>query len=347
MAKISLSFFTLKINDISNNPPQTQLFSNLSGKTINEVLRNYFKSTASDYQNDTANERLFRTISYNEYVHKHNTDVLFNSIAVTVKTGNYGVEAELIDSADTSHKTNIKASEAPVLSFSFGIYYNPMKDLAILVTQSISRNSITNIIKEHLSNMLKAINPSYKLEIKNVSPDKLLKKLLDNEKIKNIKIETYKNKFYSIEDDLGSKTDIATAKVYTVFNNPDIKDRNFLYNLFTKRYKVKNIIGLTSDEESIDNISIEFGNKTLNYDAYTSTRVSENITGLIEDTTHVTTLELYPIMNEKVLEYLKSTHIIKDIEEFSYENIDTVPLYYFEVKEDDTFLERDLSTVTA
>lgn len=343
MASISLSFYLLKINDISTDSLQAQVFTNLSGKTINELLRNYFRATADDYQNDSANERLFRTISYNEYVHKYNSDVLFNSVAITVKTGNYGIEAELIDSEDTSHKTNIKASQAPVLSFSFSIYYNPMKDLAILVTQSISRNSITNVIKKHLSNMLKQVCPSYKLELKSVTPDKLLKKLLENEDIKNIKIETYKDKFYSIEDDLGSKTNITPAKTYTVFNKPNIEDKGFLYNLFTKHNKVKNIIGLTSDEATIGDISIEFGSKTLRYDAYFNTRVTESITDLFEDPAHVKTSELYPIMNERAFEYLKSTSIIKDIQGCNYENVDTELLYCFEVKEDDTIMERDFN----
>lgn len=345
MANISLSFSLIQINDISTNPPQAQNFTNLSGKTLNKIMKNYFKITAENYQNDKTNERLFRTVSYNEYVHKYKNEVLFNSIAITVKTGNYGIEAELIDSENTTIITNITASQAPVLPFSFSIYYNPMKDLAILVTQSISRNSITNVIKEHLSEMLKQLNPAFKLELKNVTPNKLLKRLLESDKIKNIRIETFKNKFYSIEDDLGSRTDIATAKTYTVFNKPDIKNKIFFYDLFTKHNKIKNIVGLTSEEETIGNISIEFGNKTLSYDTYFSTRVSENITDLIENTAHVKPSELYPIMNERAFEYLKSASIIRDIHECKFESLTSDCLYFFEVKENDAIMERNLSPI--
>lgn len=104
MATISLSFYTIQITDTATDPPVAQLLTNLSGKTLTQALHDYFRATAVDYQNDKSSERLFRTISFNEYEHMFNNKLYYASVSITVKTGNYGTEAELIDSEDTSKK---------------------------------------------------------------------------------------------------------------------------------------------------------------------------------------------------------------------------------------------------
>lgn len=345
MSTISLSFYTVQITDTAMNPPAAQLFTNLSGKTLTHILHDYFKGTASDYQNDKTNERLFRTVSFNEYEHMHNNKLYFSSVSITVKTGNYGTEAELIDSEDTAQKRHIKATEAAILPFSFSIYYNPLKDTALLVTQSISRNSISPVIKKHLSDMVRQICPTYKAIIKNVIPHELLKELLQNEKIKNIKIETYKPSNYTIEDALGAHTDIKTEKTITVFPKPFLSDKNFIFKLFSQHQKISRIAGLTNDDETIENLSIEFDHKTLHYNAFMNTKVSENITRLIDDPTNVSTVKLYQIMNEKAFSYLKSAKIIEEIPGCDFSNISTNRIDYFEVNENENgvFYERNPS----
>ena len=343
MSTISLSFYTFQITDTAMDPPTAQLFTNLSGKALTHILYDYFKGTASEYQNDKTNERLFRTVSFNEYEHKHNNKLYFSSVSITVKTGNYGTEAELIDSEDTAQKRHIKATEAAILPFSFGIYYNPLKDTALLVTQSISRNGISTIIKKHLSDMVNQLCTTYKVIVKNVIPHELLKQLLQNEKIKNIKIETYKPSNYTIEDSLGAHTDISTEKTITVFPKPFLSDKDFIYKLFSQHQKISRIAGLTNDDETIDNLSIEFNHKILHYNAFTSTKVSENITQLIDDPTNVSTEKLYGIMNEKAFSYLKSAKIIEEIPGCDFSNILTNLINCFEVNENGVIIERNCS----
>ncbi len=346
MATISLSFYTIQIIDTATNPPTTKLLTDLSGRTLTEAMYTHFLATAHDYQNDKSKERLFRTISFNVNNHMYNSDLYFSSVSATVKTGNYGSEAELIDSEDTSIQRHINATEAPILPFCFAVYYNPLKDTALLVTQSISRNSISSVIKEHLSNMVQLLCPTFKIIIKNVIPHELLKQLLNNEKIKSIKIETYKNANYTIEDNLGSQTNIKTDKKFTVFKTPHISDKSFLFDLFSKHNKISKIDGLTSDDETIENISIEFNHKTLNYNAYTSTKVSENITHLIDDPTTISPNKIYTIMDEKALSYLKSAGIIQEIQNCNYDDIDKNYIKFFDVDGSGNVNERIFTSVT-
>lgn len=346
MATISLSFYTIQIIDMATNPPTTKLLTDLSGQTLTEAMYTHFLETARDYQNDKTKERLFRTVSFNVNDHMHSSDLYFSSVSATVKTGNYGSEAELIDSEDTSKQKQINATEAPILPFCFAVYYNPLKDTALLVTQSISRNSISSVIKEHLVNMVQLLCPTFKIIIKNVIPHELLKQLLNHEKIKSIKIETYKNKDYTIEDHLGSQTKIITDKKYTVFKTPHISDKSFLFDLFSKHNKISRIDGLTSDDETIENMLIEFNHKTLNYNAYTSTKVSENITHLIDDPTKSSPHKIYTIMDEKAFPYLISAGIIQEIENCNYENIDKKYVKFFEVDQNGDVNERTLTSVT-
>lgn len=189
--------------------------------------------------------------------------------------------------------------------------------------------------------MVQQLCPTYKVNIKNVIPHELLRQLLASEKIKSIKVETYKNANYTIEDDLGSQTGIQTAKTFTVFSKPILTNKNFIFDLFSRHNKITKIAGLTNDDEVIENLSIEFDHKTLSYNAYTSTKVSENITHLIDDPTNVAPYKLYPIMNEKAFTYLKSANIIKEIPNCNFESISTNRKDYFEVNEDGVVIERN------
>lgn len=85
--------------------------------------------------------------------------------------------------------------------------------------------------------------------------------------------------------------------------------------MFTKRRSLSKIAGL-SDDETITNISINFGDKSINYNAYFNTRITEDITKEFKDEPF-SSLRLYNIMDLNVMEYLYLSNIIQRIIDYS------------------------------
>jgi len=312
MAKVSLTYYTFRISDKNNIDKITKMpiylsLGNILGKGLDDYLYDYFLSTAKKYINDTKDERLFRTTLFNVNEYSVDEELYYKSVTAMTKTGEYGNEAEIVDSEDTSKTKKMSSSEAPVMPFGFAIYYNPKKDTAILITQSLGRNGISGVVKKHLSDMVKSINADLIAEIKNVIPHDLLKKLLEREEIKSISIETYNEKDYDFVDEYGSRTTLQTSQKVSVFKKPLISNKNFLYDIFVKSRKISKINGLTSDNEKIDNLIVKFANKTLNYNAFYSTRITEDISEHFKEENSIIPVKLFEVMDENVIEYLNTT----------------------------------------
>lgn len=343
MAKVSLAYYTFrildskKINKITKNPTYIPL-GNILGKSLEKYLYDYFILTAKKYVNDKENERLFRTIRLNVDEHSVNNELYYKSVTAIVKTGEYGVEAEIVDSEDTSKTTKMSQSEAPVMPFGFALYFNPEKDTAILITQSLGRNGITSVIKNHLSTMVKSIDPQLCSEVKNVIPHNLLKKLLERDEIKSISIETYKQGNYDLLDEYGEAATLQTSRRVSTFKKPLISNKNFLYDIFVRQRKISKVAGLTSDDETIDNLVVSFSNKTLNYNAYYSTRITEDISKVFKDEDGVPPLKLFETMDENVRDYLYATQIVIPIN--NCEIIKDTTAFFFVDSEKDDVIER-------
>lgn len=309
MAKYSLSFYTFRI--IDNNQKAISL-SNIAEKSIENLLYDYFIKTAVKY--DENGEHIFRTVNFDINVYNYKNDFYYNSITAFVKTGEYGNEEEIVDYKEQKVTKTLNSNEAPVKPFGFAIYFHPDKDTAILVTQSLSGKGISTQIKELLRKFTSEINNSYFAEIKNIIPHQLLQQLLDSKEIKKICIETYKETSVALEDELGEKTTLQTSKNTAVYSKPLISNKKFFLDIFTQRRKLSTISGLSTDE-TITNISIDFGGKSINYNTYFSTRITEDITKEFKEEPFGS-LKLYNVMDLSVMEYLYLSNIIQRINNY-------------------------------
>lgn len=314
------------------------------GKSLEKYLYNYFLDTGKAYANDKQNERLFRTIQLSCNEHLANSELYYKSITAIAKTGEYGVEAEIVDSNDTSKTKTMSSSEAPVLPFGFAIYFNPSKDTAVLITQSSGRNSIASVIKCHLRNMVKNIDNKLCAEIKNVVPHSLLKKLLNHDVIKSISVEVYKEGDFDFVDEYGDITTLQTSRKVSTFKKPLITNKDFLFNIFTQNRKICKIAGLTNDDEVIENLIVNFSGKTLNYNAYHNTRITEDISNCFDDVNIVYPIKLFEIMDERVVEYLNLLKIIVPIGDCEIKK-ETKNFFYIDSEKDDV-IEKHIIKVT-
>ncbi len=190
MAKYSLSFYTFRI--IDNNNQEAIPLGEINGENLEILLYDYFVKTASKYINNSKDERLFRTVNFDANVYNYKEALYYKSITAFIKSGEYGNEEEIVDYEQQKVTKTLNPNEAPVKPFGFALYFNPKKDTAILVTQSLSGKGISAQIKNLLKSFVTKLNSVYFADIKNVIPHKLLQQLLDNKEIKKICIETYK-----------------------------------------------------------------------------------------------------------------------------------------------------------
>jgi len=314
MAKYSLSFYTFRIF-YSKSRKEAIPFGKINEKDIEDLLYDYFVKTASKYINNTKDERLFRTVNFDVNIYNCKNALFYKSITAFIKTGEYGNEEEIVDYEKQKVTKTLNYSEAPVKPFGFAIYFHPDKDTAILVTQSLGGKGISAQIKSLLKSFVTGIDNTYYAEIKNVIPHKLLEQLLDSKEIKKLCIETYKETGFDLVDELGEKTTLQTSKNTTVYSKPLISNKKFFLDLFTERRKLSKIAGL-SDDETITNISINFGDKSINYNAYFNTRITEDITKEFKDEPFGA-LKLYNVMDLSVMEYLYLLNIIQRIDGYS------------------------------
>ncbi|MCM1024425.1 MAG: hypothetical protein NC395_10260 [Prevotella sp.] len=314
MAKYSLSFYTFRIIDTKNHQ-QAITLGKINGEDLEVLLYDYFIKTASKYINNSKDEQLFRTVNFDANIYNYKDTFYYKSITAFIKTGEYGNEEEIVDYEKQKVTKTLSPNEAPVKPFGFAIYFHPDKDTAILVTQSLGGKGISAQIKKLLKSFVTEISSTYSAEIKNVIPNELLQQLLDNSEIKKICIETYKETDFALEDELGEKTTLRTSKNTTVYSKPLISNKKFFFDVFTKRRNLSKIAGLSNDE-TITNISINFGNKSINYNAYFNTKITEDITKEFKDEPFGA-LKLYNIMDLNVLEYLYLSNIIQRINDYS------------------------------
>jgi hypothetical protein len=354
MAKITLTYYTMTVFETLDKkhsyPVVIGDIVDKYGNDFSNIAKKYFYNCALSYQNDTKKENLFRAELFNLNNHYYDGLFYFKSITGIVKSGNYGIEGELVDSANTAMRRPINSTEAPVLPFGFGIFYNPERDSAILVLQSVGRNGITAQMKTRLDNMVAEVNPNYTVQIINVAPTRMIMQLFNDDKVKSIKYEVYApNNTIAVEDRLGQTTTLTTSSKTTIIKRPVINNVEFWIKLFTNRTKLSTLTGLANGEEELENISVEFNNKTLNYNAYTNTKVSEDISEHFKDEPNVVPERLFNIMIENVLPYLTEAQIIERLPVDNV-NIDKRLEYTFynelnEETKEEKVIERDFAVI--
>lgn len=325
MPKIGLSFYSVKVLapiKIKNKEEYKETpLNDVYGKNISDWIYEYLLAKAKGYQKDSEKEKIYRpnNVETSRYIVKE--DYYFSSICGIVKSGDYGIEVEIVDS-DTSEKVfDQKKEQAGVLPFGFALYFSDGISTGILVTQSYGAKGMSNHFKQIVKNSIEKNCDKHKVIIKNVFPDAYFRRLLDNEQVKDICVETYKKIQNSDKDDKVKDSEIVDYSAREIrFKNPVFKSINRIYDIFSQRHSLHEIKGLTNDDEEIHNIKLNFvvngSPKTVNYDTYFSLRISEDITDDVlinENTGHPNSLSLFKQMDEYVLMYLINMQVVSEI----------------------------------
>lgn len=329
MAKIGLSFYSVEVIVPSlykgKETYKRVPLDNLNGKTLSDCVYDFLKKKLEKYQKDLEKEKIYRPSYIETEEYKIDGNYAFSSVFGVVKSGDYGVEVEIVDS-DTSLKVfDQKKEQAGVLPFGFGVYFSEGIKTGILVTQSYGAKGMSNHFKKMVTNAIEQSCDKHKVVIKSVYPDAYFRRLLDNEQIKDICIETYKKPKVDDKDDAiknGEIIDYSTREIK--YKRPIFKDKNNIFRMFAERRNVNELKGLTNDDEEIKNIKVDFLvngiPKTVNYDTYFNLRIAEDITNDVKinnDTGHPQANSLLEQMDNYVLMYLVNMKIISEMDKGS------------------------------
>lgn len=327
MAKIGLSFYSLKVKvPYLHNGKEIYKYVKLGNNehfNISDCVYNYLRNKSKQYHDDKSNEKIYKPtyIETNSYYVKD--AYLLSSIKSIIKSGNYGVEMDIVDSEKNITVYNQKKQQAGVLPFGFSVYFSEGIETAVLAIQTFGSKGMSSKIKEIIDQAIKKYDSKYVTEIKTIQPNIYFKRLMEEEKIKSICLETYKKpKTIDGDSEIKSQCLVDYSEKEVKYKKPLLNDKNKIYEYFINRKSLKSISGLTSDEEEITNMKIEFlvngQPKTVNYNTYFNLMITEDITEdvvISKNTGHPNRKSLFEEMLRYALTYLQMLNIIYRLED--------------------------------
>lgn len=327
MAKIGLSFYSLKVKvPYVNNGKEKYKYIKLGHDNcfnISDCIYNYLKNKSELYCDDKSNEKIYKPTYIETNSYYVNDSYLLSSINSIIKSGNYGVEMDIVDPEKNITVYYQKKQQAGVLPFGFSVYFSEGIETAVLVIQTFGAKGMSSKIKEILDEAIKKYDIKYVTEIKTIQPDIYFKRLMKEEKIKNICLETYKKpKTIDRDSKIKSELPIDYSEKEVKYKKPILNDKNKLCEYFINRKSLKSISGLTSDEEEITNMKIEFlvngKPKTVNYNTYFNLMITEDITEdvvISKNTGHPNRKSLFEEMLRYALTYLQILNVVYKLED--------------------------------
>lgn len=200
MKKIGLTVYGFNIKD--NHDNYLLLNDKVNGNFFIEKFCSYVDKIKKAYTDDGENETVF---SYNEVEKKtitneHGQDV-YNILYCKVKTGEYGIQSELVDSK-TGIVTHTRTDkEADVMPFGFCIAVPCCEcNRGVIILQSIGRSGIKVVIEKKLRQFLNTIDSKFKINIGAIVPRTYINHFFNSAELKTIRLIRY-----NIPDDIAER----------------------------------------------------------------------------------------------------------------------------------------------
>lgn len=197
MSSIGLCIYTLNIYDSSAK--HCNLESLYEGKDIFQILKDFMNIRSEKFTKFSQLETVSKSEDWEiisqydsyEYIEAEDHE-LMRFFYGRIKTGEYGVESEIID-VDTSETTHqVMSHEARVMPFDFLIaMYMDTKDQALILLQTQGKYGIKSQLELQLSNYISSLDSSYVLKFGKVVPKTYIRNYLENGIIKKLKLYNY------------------------------------------------------------------------------------------------------------------------------------------------------------
>ena len=145
---------------------------NVKGRTLVDIVRTYMDRLMNTYSADNSAETVFTFDEVNvETVLNEQNQEKYTVLYGRVKTGEYGIESELVDYETGNVSHNRTTNEADVMPFGFSILV-PAGEInsAIIILQSVSNLGMKIVLHKQMMQCIKEIDNEFKFEMGTIVP---------------------------------------------------------------------------------------------------------------------------------------------------------------------------------
>lgn len=190
MKSIGLTVYGLSIQDREN---QRYELHNVKGRTLVDIVRTYMDRLMNTYSADNSAETVFTFDEVNvETVLNEQNQEKYTVLYGRVKTGEYGIESELVDYETGNVSHNRTTNEADVMPFGFSILV-PAGEInsAIIILQSVSNLGMKIVLHKQMMQCIKEIDNEFKFEMGTIVPRAYLDRFFNHGVLKKIRLISY------------------------------------------------------------------------------------------------------------------------------------------------------------
>ncbi len=190
MKMIGLVAYGFCVKDSRN---QRLELHNVLGRNVIDAIGESIALANNAYSDDRASERVF-CFDQNESETFANNDgqERYSALFARVKTGEYGIQSEIVDSRTgvVSHRRT--ETEADVMPFGFALCVPAGEcDNGILILQTIGNYGIKLALNRKLNDMIKSIDPELRFEMGIVVPKLVLNRFFEQGVLKALRFIQY------------------------------------------------------------------------------------------------------------------------------------------------------------
>ena len=286
------------------------------GKSYIDLVEMYIADNILQYTKDASKDTLFQFEQIEKvYVKNEAEQLRYELIFGRVKTGEYGIESELVN-VNTGQVTNRSKEQADMMSFGFCIAIPAGNvDTGIVILQTSGVYGMKVSLHRHLQKCLTDYNPELNLRLKSIAPKTYIERYFKAGTLKKIRLLRYEIPEDESEK-IGINYGVKQTKEERVIHKPIgflQRKKKELEEWFAGQRSYTNLIEIDGFE--YDDIKLEFalgnGNKTLNLREISSIVVSEDITDKVLQVGGNPVYDLLkPVMRETAEEYLKNMGLL-------------------------------------
>ena len=190
MKMIGLVAYGFSVKNLRN---QRMELHNVLGKSIIEVVSEKIALDINEYSDDRVAERVF-CFDKNECntFNNDNGQEIYSALFARVKTGEYGLQSEIVNSTTGEVSYKKSEDEADVMPFGFAICVPSGEcDNGIIILQTIGKYGIKVALNRKLDNMVKLLDPDLRFEMGIVVPKLVLNRFFEHGVLKSLRFIQY------------------------------------------------------------------------------------------------------------------------------------------------------------
>ena len=312
MKKIGLAVYGFHVND--TQVKETSL-ANIRGQQFVNIIEEFAQQYKGIFDNDIKNENIFTVISTElDQRINENGQIVYNFISGRVKTGEYGIVSELVNTI-TGEQINRSDNDAEVMPFSFGFMYSGGNvNMGIAVFQTEGRYGMKTYFTKRFKTFLCDKYEGLNIDISTIAPIQYIRGVMKNGFLNKLRML----KFVAPRDTnarlgVNEGIDVKEERIFSNLTGFIERNRDLILNRIERGNDLREIINL--EDFDYDELRMEFkigkSVKTLNLtnlDRIVITIELNNENLNIVDG-HPTHDSLINIIKENAYDYLKEREI--------------------------------------